>query len=216
MRRIDLTGMVFGRLKVVSLGSNKGKKRRRHWNCRCSCGTEKSIDGEALRYGLTKSCGCLAKELLAKRSIKHGDTVNYKNSREYKSWCGAKSRCYNKNDCKYKNYGARGITMCDRWLCDYSLFLLDMGRCPKGFSLDRIDVNGNYEPSNCRWASNLTQARNRTDNVWLEYNGERRIESDWARLWGIDNRRINSLRRKYGLSMEQIYNKCCLIKEVVL
>ena len=120
MRFIDLTGKKFGRLNIISLAYSIPK--RKYWNCLCDCGTKKVIYGDSITTGKTKSCGCIAKELLIKRSLKHGYTINYHEQKEYKSWMGAKSRCHNKNDNRYKNYGDRGIIVCDKWINDFSSF----------------------------------------------------------------------------------------------
>lgn len=201
---IDLTGKRFGRLIVKKLHYSTPK--RKYWLCQCNCGNEKIIVGDHLSNGNTRSCGCLLKEFISKLNFKHGDAINYKASKEHAIWSKMKSRCYNINDYKYKIYGARGIRVCERWLNNYINFLYDMGRCPTGCSIDRIDVNGDYSPDNCRWADAKTQAENTRRNVWLEFRGIKKIESQWADEWGIDRRLFNRWYKK-GLNMEQIYNK---------
>lgn len=201
MKKIDLTGKIFGRLTVIKEISIS--TRRTFWECRCECGKIKVVVGDALKNGDTRSCGCLRAEVTAERSLKHGDKRNRRDTKEYKAWSKAKSRCYNKNDQKFPIYGGRGIRMSGEWLNDYSVFLENMGRCPRGKTLDRIDVNGNYEPGNCRWATPKEQARNTRNNVWLEFNGETKIEADWADELGIDRRRFNYLYKR-GLTVEEI------------
>ena len=151
--RRNLVGMVFGRLTVLSQAADHVKpngKRRAKWLCQCSCGSEpKSIEQANLFYGNVQSCGCL------KFDIEHGLCK----SKTYKSWAGMFDRCNNPKDHGYHNYGGRGITVCVRWK-KFENFLEDMGECPEGLSLDRINVNGNYEPSNCRWTNRSEQAYN--------------------------------------------------------
>ncbi|HDX9500141.1 TPA: AP2 domain-containing protein, partial [Bacillus thuringiensis] len=125
------------------------KKNKTMWNCLCDCGNERVVDGYSLSKGSSKSCGC--------NNIKHG----MKHTPEYNIWGLMKSRCSNLNDSGWENYGARGITVCERWL-DFSNFIEDMGERPSPeHSLDRIDVNGNYCKANCRWATHLEQAHNK-------------------------------------------------------
>lgn len=160
----DLTGMKFGRLTVLYRSENgmcSGKPVTR-WMCRCDCGIEKTVDGHSLARGRTKSCGCLnaetRKRLLTERATTHGGCY----TRLYHIWAHMKYRCYNPNDAKYKDYGGRGITVCSEWLAGFENFrgwALSSGYSDN-LSLDRIDVDGNYEPSNCRWATWRTQRMN--------------------------------------------------------
>lgn len=159
--KIDITGQRFSRLLVLSEALKRGNKSR--WLCRCDCGTHKIIFGFSLRFGNTRSCGCLARELSIKRKLKHGHCRKStgKPTREYTAWRRMLARCYGNNPNNVKYYRQRGIVVCDRWR-QFPNFLTDMGVHPgEGFSLDRIDFNGNYEPANCRWANSLVQSRNR-------------------------------------------------------
>jgi len=180
----DLTGLKFGKLTVIERAENSPIGHTR-WDCRCECGNETIVSSSDLKSGNTKSCGCLKK----KNNFKHGDIK----SKEYNAWTGAKQRCFNKKDPSYKNYGGRGITMCSRWANDYTKFLKDMGRCPDGYTLDRIDNDGNYEPDNCRWASRKTQSQNTRTNRYIEYDGKRMVLAGWASKIGI---RPNDLHQK--------------------
>ena len=207
MKRIDLKGKRFGRLIALSYTSKVCSDRKRvFWLCQCDCGQIKKIEGEALLRGLTQSCGCLKKELIRERSLKHGATINRKPSKEYRAWTSAKNRCYNSDNPKYPNYGKRGIVMCKKWKDDFSTFFKDMGKCPIGYSLDRKNVHGNYDPKNCHWTTNKTQARHRTDNVYITYKRKTMIQADWARELNIDNRLFHSWLKK-GYSMAKIVRR---------
>lgn len=163
MKKIPMLGRQFGRL-VVLHDEGGGK-----YSCLCECGVTKSIWGNALRQGYSRSCGCLNKEVARQACLnktwdnaQHGDNRVGKMALEYRAWQGMNTRCYNENFPKYPIYGGRGITVCDQWRTSYQRFLADMGRKPDRLhSLDRIDVNGNYEPANCRWATASAQMQNR-------------------------------------------------------
>lgn len=164
----DITGVKFNRLTAVEY------KGRSKWLFLCECGKEIITNGSDVRNGKSKSCGCLAKEILTKRNITHGmtDTVTFK------IWRGMRQRCENPNNHAYTNYGGRGIKVCERW-AKFENFLADMGERPGGMSIDRIDVSGDYEPSNCRWATRAEQARNTTRNRYVEIDGENLTITDW-------------------------------------
>lgn len=157
----DLTGARFGRLVVVSRAENSSSHVA--WNCLCDCGKEKVCLGINLKRGKSQSCGCMRRELSIARSLKHGNRRGKENtSREYEAWCSMIGRCERESDTNFHNYGARGIKVCDKWRNSFECFLADMGDRPSPkHSLDRIDVNGDYEPTNCRWATKTDQMRNR-------------------------------------------------------
>jgi hypothetical protein len=147
-RFIDITGKRFDRWFVLE----RAGRRRKRWLCRCICGAERAVHGSRLRNGTSRSCGCLRR--------RHGHSGNGKKrkpSRTYKSWESMHWRC---NDLQNPNYGGRGITVCARWR-KFENFLADMGKRPRGKTLDRIDPDGNYEPGNCRWATPTEQYFNR-------------------------------------------------------
>jgi len=153
---LKLEGRVFGRLTVIE---KTGSKRRESvWRCKCECGNETITLGYLLTKGATKSCGCLQRELCSKKHTKHGLCT----SPEYKAWQSMKNRCYCPNQSAYPNYGGRGISVCDAWRGNFNQFYKDMGLRPSPeHSLDRIKVNENYEPGNCRWATHEEQVMNR-------------------------------------------------------
>lgn len=170
MRKIkDLTGQRFGRLTVLNCA---GKNKHGHicWLCACDCGKTKVVTGSHLRSGDTISCGCYSTERAKKQLTKHGK----KNTRIYNIWCSIKERCYNKNCRAYLLYGGRGITMFDEWQNDFqSFYNWSMANgYADNLTIDRIDSNGGYEPSNCRWATWQEQQNNRRNNHREEINGK--------------------------------------------
>ena len=157
---IQLDGQVFGRLTVIGRAKNIGEQTA--WNCRCSCGAEKTVMSSKLRSGETRSCGCLRREVSIERMSIHSHSRKGRRSTEYNSWRAMLQRCGNPNYREYRYYGGAGVSVCDRWTSSFENFLADMGMKPHSkHSIDRIDPSGNYEPSNCRWADSLTQRLNR-------------------------------------------------------
>lgn len=151
----DMVGNKFGRWTVIKRNGRVGSLAM--WLCRCECGKESTVPGARLRGGKSKSCGCLR----SVTATTHGKTK----SLEYSSWYHMKGRCYDPRDKRYKDYGGRGIMVCDRWLHNFENFLADMGNRPgPEYSIDRIDVNKNYEPSNCKWSTIAEQRNNRRDS----------------------------------------------------
>jgi len=208
-KKSDLLGKKYGRLLVIS-ESPHAKNQGTRWLCMCECGNETIVYGNFLKRGLTKSCGCLHKEIAAKVNTIHGNSGK-ETTPEYTCWLAIKSRCYNENNPAYNNYGGRGIKVCDRWLESFENFYKDVGDRPTAkHSLDRYpNVNGDYEPNNVRWATEQQQQGNRRNNKWLEYNGKKMILQDWARLFNVNATAITDhLRRKsFAQTCEYYYNK---------
>lgn len=183
----DLSGRVFGRLTVVE---RVGEKR---WRSSCTCGGIAISKTQNLISGKAKSCGCLSREVAASLKRTHGAA----NTRAHNTWNGIIQRCNNPNNKHFKNYGGRGITVCDEWL-DFSTFLRDMGQPAEGFSIERVDNNAGYFKENCIWADRTTQQRNRRVVQLVELNGEKRCLSEWAEIYGLSQSlvlsRFNSLK----------------------
>ena len=164
--RKDLTGKKFGRLTVLKYHATIS--RQAMWECKCDCGKTKIVRGSHLTSGSIQSCGCLRIESVRKAKLVHGDTGGKKTARLYGVWCNMKNRCYNKKVRSYKDYGARGIRICDDWKENYSSFkkwAFDNGYdCNAEYqqcTIDRIDNDGNYEPNNCKFSTSKEQCKNR-------------------------------------------------------
>lgn len=180
-----MVGRKFNRLTVVSEHDKRGFETR--WLCQCECGNQSIVMGKNLRKGTTKSCGCYATEQRGKTNLRHG----MHGSREYQIWADMKARCGNTSHNAFAQYGGRGISVCARWQ-SFELFLADMGERPRGFWIDRIDVNGNYEPSNCRWASAKEQGNNRRSNIRIAIGDEVKTLMQWCEQFGLVYYRVRN------------------------
>lgn len=189
----SLVGERFGRLVVESLAFVEVSS---YWDCKCDCGNAIIVERGSLLTGNTQSCGCLWREA----KVTHGERDNDL----YSTWSSMKRRCENPKDKKYKDYGGRGIYVCDRWQ-EIRNFLEDMGPRPtKKHQLDRIDVDGPYSPDNCRWATIKENMRNKRDNRYITYNGSKKTLVEWSEETGLDARLI-SRRLDDGWSIKQAF-----------
>lgn len=154
-----MTGRRFGRWLVLGFSHRERNKPR--WRCRCDCGNEGTPSGADLRAGTSRQCRACRQRKAKQTNTKHGHASTYAQSAEYRAWSSMINRCERPTYRGFARYGGRGITVCARWRASFESFLADMGSRPEGKSLDRINNDGNYEPSNCRWATASEQARNR-------------------------------------------------------
>lgn len=171
---LDVTGNKYSRLTAIRF-SHKQKPRNHYWVFKCDCGNEKIIKKTHVTNGKTLSCGCYSQE--RKDKMKIGAITR---NPLHNTWEAMKARCSNKNNHAYKDYGGRGIKVCARWKDSFKNFLEDMGERPDGGSLDRIDNDGNYETSNCRWATKKQQGRNRRTNKNITINSVTKCVTEWA------------------------------------
>lgn len=199
-RLIDLAGKTFGRLVVIRREAINDR-RGPYWLARCECGTTKTIRGSHLRSAAIKSCGCYSKEKSGERNRTHGLSGND----THICWKSMWARCRNRNSRDFKNYGARGITVCARWR-DFRLFLFDMGLRPPKMTLERIDNNKGYSPDNCRWATKAEQANNTRVVRHITLNGVTLSLSAWDRHLGLPPRCV-AKRLRSGWSIEKALSK---------
>ncbi len=186
-RRSELTGKRFGRLTVIGRSEKPGG----YWSCLCDCGNETTVRSTSLRKGGTRSCGCFKRDM----ETTHGDT----GSPEHETWMRMTSRCRYTKTRAFHRYGGRGIKVCKRWGV-YENFLADMGRRPSAkHSLDRIDNDGNYEPTNCRWATQREQVHNSSSVRLITYGGQTLCVTDWAKKIGLKRETLFGRLRKWSL-----------------
>lgn len=185
--KIDLSGRKFGDLTAIS-ESGRDRHGAVMWKCSCACGNTSVVRGSILTQGIQRSCGCAKKEPRT-----HGMT----GTPLHRRWLAMKGRCMNPRNWEYRNYGGRGISICDRWLHSFENFYEDMhAGFDESLELDRINVNGNYEPSNCRWVSRREQQRNRRNNHVLMVGAVSKTVIEWAEDTGLKaNTIITRIRR---------------------
>jgi hypothetical protein len=203
----DLTGRRFGRLTVLEISDKHIKpsgQKCNMWKCKCDCGVIKTVWATSLSSGETLSCGCLRDEKSIEASTTHG--LSKFEHAEYKTWLSMKSRCNNQNNNDYKNYGGRGIKVCDKWSGEmgFKNFIDDMGKRPgSNYSLDRINVDGNYEPTNCKWSTKIEQNQNKRTSIIVIYNGTDINLMELARTLDIN---YATLKKRYraGWTIEKM------------
>lgn len=194
----DSRWSVIGASKDVTQPNGKQIKM---WKCICKCGKIKDVNGTNLRSGKSKSCGCLSAEVARSNTFpngcnkKHGDAK----TRLYYEWMHIKARCHNSNTYNYKDYGGRGIMICNEWDVSFESFrdwALSNGYTDE-LTIDRIDVNGNYEPSNCRWATPKEQSNNKRNNIMVEINGEKKTLKQWCEIYNKDYKIVHSRIKRF-------------------
>lgn len=182
-QHVNIIGKKFNHLLVVEeILPREGAGKKTYFKCICECGTETITRKDALTTGSIKSCGCLQK----KSVTTHMYSLIHNIRPEYRAWAAMKTRCYNKKERSYKDYGGRGIKVCDRWLNSFENFLADMGNKPTPkHSIDRKDTNKGYSPENCRWATKKEQANNKRTTMFITIDGQTKSVSEWAETLGI-------------------------------
>lgn len=200
----NIAGNKYHRLTALSFSHLCNKTRKAVWLCRCDCGNHSYVRANSLKHGHTKSCGCQKIESTIACKRTHGEA--HQRTREYSSWSAMINRCTNKNFTYYHRYGGRGISVHESWF-SYEKFISDMGRCPDGYTLERKDNNGNYEPGNCKWASREEQCSNREVTIKITHNGNLIPIALFAKTYNLRYKRVNKWFKR-GLSSYQILSKC--------
>ena len=196
---IDLTGRRFGRLIVIQREESKTKYRSQNWECKCDCGNKVTVLTGNLRRGFTQSCGCLHKEIMTDHGLSHLP--------EYVNWERMRDRCYNPSHRSYHRYGGRGITMSEEWRTSFETFYKDMGPRPSpAHSIDREKNDQGYCKENCRWATAIEQANNKSNNVFHQYRGVSKTLPTWCRELNLNYFTMRS-RVQSGLSFEEALRK---------
>lgn len=198
--KLNLTGMRFGNLIAIEpLESVHGNVI---WRCKCDCGKETKVKATRIKSGHTKSCGCGRSKPVVEHNFKHGLT----HSRLFTIWNGMRGRCQDSKSISYPNYGARGISVCSEWT-EFKIFYewaISNGYADN-LTIDRIDGNGNYEPTNCRWVTHTTQNNNRCNNRIIAFNNESHTLAEWARLTGV-NYKVLHYRIQNGWNLERAFS----------
>ena len=195
----DLTGKRFGQLLVVKRAKNKiqGGQKKTAWICKCDCGNKIIVTGENLKNKITKSCGCL-----------RGENHHMRNTRLYSIYTNMKTRCKNNNSSTYRYYGERGINVCEEWDNSFSVFMdwAIKNGYNDNLTLDRINVNDGYNPSNCRWVTIEMQANNKRNNIYYTYMGETHTIAEWAKILPISKKNVYQ-RIERGKSIQYAFGK---------
>ncbi len=198
-RLIDLSGCRYGLLVVIGRVENDGCGNRL-WLCQCDCGSQKVIQGTALKRGSTSSCGCATAQKIGDKKRAHGKS----HTSIYVAWCSMRSRCSDPKSESYSRYGGRGIRVCDRWNFSFESFISDMGDRPEGMTIELIDNDGNYEPGNCRWATVAEQGRNKSNNRMITAFGMTYCLSEWVEITGMARTTLKK-RLNRGIQGEHLF-----------
>ena len=208
-RFIDLTGQVFGRLTVIERDKSVDSDKGAYWICQCECGNIVSVKSYSLRSGATKSCGCLKRKQDKINLTKHYRHM-MSGTRIYQEWQGMKGRCNNPHDPRYDRWGGRGIKVCDEWQNSFEAFYnWAMANGYKDdLTIDRIDNDGNYEPSNCRWATQQEQSRNRSSNIKITIGNSTRTLMEWCSIFNVNYKNVRDRYWRNGFSsIDDLFNR---------
>lgn len=194
----DLSGQRFGRLTVIRRA--EGEYPRPYYECICDCGNKIVVEGKRLTSSNTRSCGCLHRQQLVERNYKHGERY----TRLYKTWLSMKQRCSVHRD-KYKQWEGRGIKVCEEWNNSFLSFKewAEANGYNDTLTIDRIDVNGNYEPTNCRWITKAEQQFNKTNTRYFEYKGQKKCLAEWAEIFGMNKPTLYNRVYNLGWSIDK-------------
>lgn len=202
MKRVDLSGNKYGLLTVI--GFAEIRNGHTYWKCRCECGKVHIAESYNLRNGHTQSCGCRVPSVSSENHTRHGGRF----TRLYRIWRNMRYRCNNPKNTSYERYGGRGISVCKEWdnlengFENFREWALSNGYADH-LTIDRIDNDGNYEPGNCKWSTELEQGSNKRNNLNISLNGETHNAAEWSRITGLSANCIRS-RYKKGMEPEQI------------
>lgn len=203
----DLTGQRFGRLTVIGL-DDRGT-RKTYFFCKCDCGAVKSIRSDSLLAGAIRSCGCMKREQ-DRVNLEANHSHKMSKTRPYEIWQGMKKRCYNEHDARYDRYGGRGITVCDEWKEDFPAFYdwaINNGYADN-LTIDRIDNDKGYSPSNCRWASAKEQSRNRSTNIKIKIGNATKTLKEWCEIFELDYATIQMRYKRDGYQeIDDLFNR---------
>jgi len=211
---LKISGQRFNRLEVIRRVENS-KRGVSQWLCKCDCGNTVVVIGFRLTSGHTQSCGCYQRQRAKEAKTIHGYSGRNKETREYRAWKDAKTRCFWKKHIHFKDYGGRGITMNKKWASNFIKFFEYMGECPENYTLERIDVNGNYEPGNCKWASIQEQAWNKKNTRYVDFYHIKIPIAKLVKILKIDYGKLHRWIVKEKTSMDVILKRLNLSKNHV-